>query len=559
MEFKRFTLRLSAAFFALSILSCGKAPENYGPSSWEPKPVVPEPETETVRTMPNVDSLLRATRHISTVHDAYTYEICKGVRETDMSVTLRTGEKANIYVTVGDLEEEGIRLVLAMPDNITATPATWPFRKLSEMAPTLESATSGVAAMINADFWSTSTFIPRGPVISNSYTLKTTFEPLGSGKQGVSFVGVGENGMVIEPSDKFNSAKGSLSQAGGSGLHLVKDGERVDQSSGPDTDREPRTAIGYTADNYVYFFTVDGRGAGGSEGMTLNDMGYILDGLKCKEAVNLDGGGSAQMLRRIAAGSFEISNRPSDGSERAVVEAWALMHDKAADEDPLESITIGDFACEFVRLLDIWESHTGTIASDNSHQGANAHTNVHFIPFYSSAMEGSDNNNYLEPVIRLKGRTFSLNEIWELAATGIVNLITTEGTSVLPSSAGSFVHTLGNGAGMDAVLPAPSGIPFGSLPWNEESGDLNLSASNPATTEFLAHLLPWLLSYAKSNGNIPNYCSTGNLGVNGFTGRMCSMRVLLIMARFYEQILKGGVSSNVYTYMKDRTVDPTLY
>ena len=37
------------------------------------------------------------------------------------------------------------------------------------------------------------------------------------------------------------------------------------------------------------------------------------------------------------------------------------------------------------------------------------------------------------------------------------------------------------------------------------------------------------------------------------------MRVLLIMARFYEQILKGGVSSNVYTYMKDRTVDPTLY
>ena len=37
------------------------------------------------------------------------------------------------------------------------------------------------------------------------------------------------------------------------------------------------------------------------------------------------------------------------------------------------------------------------------------------------------------------------------------------------------------------------------------------------------------------------------------------MRIMLVMARFYKTVLDANISENVYTYMKDRTVDPTLY
>ncbi len=83
--------------------------------------------------------------------------------------------------------------------------------------------------------------------------------------------------------------------------------------------RNPRTAVGYTADGEVLLLVVDGRQAA-SRGASLIELAEILLDLGAVEAVNLDGGGSSTMVV-----GETLVNRPSDGSERAVASALLLM------------------------------------------------------------------------------------------------------------------------------------------------------------------------------------------------------------------------------------------
>jgi exopolysaccharide biosynthesis protein len=81
------------------------------------------------------------------------------------------------------------------------------------------------------------------------------------------------------------------------------------------TSRHPRTALGFTASGDLVLAVVDGRQAH-SRGATLDELAMLMVSLGCMEAINLDGGGSAQM-------AFDglMVNRPSDGLERPVANA----------------------------------------------------------------------------------------------------------------------------------------------------------------------------------------------------------------------------------------------
>lgn len=61
-------------------------------------------------------------------------------------------------------------------------------------------------------------------------------------------------------------------------------------------DRHPRTAMGYTKDNKLIILVVEGRNPGKAEGATLNHLARIFKELGCREALNLDGGGSSCLL-----------------------------------------------------------------------------------------------------------------------------------------------------------------------------------------------------------------------------------------------------------------------
>lgn len=63
-----------------------------------------------------------------------------------------------------------------------------------------------------------------------------------------------------------------------------------------ENDKHPRTAMGYTYDGRLIILAVEGRRPGLAEGASLVQEAEMLQALGCKEALNLDGGGSSCLL-----------------------------------------------------------------------------------------------------------------------------------------------------------------------------------------------------------------------------------------------------------------------
>ena len=91
----------------------------------------------------------------------------------------------------------------------------------------------------------------------------------------------------------------------------------------------PRTAIGLSRDNRILtVFVADGRGAGGSLGLTGSEMADILiSDYGVYSALNLDGGGSTTLtMKDPATGESNILNVSSDGGQgRAVGSNLAIF------------------------------------------------------------------------------------------------------------------------------------------------------------------------------------------------------------------------------------------
>lgn len=79
------------------------------------------------------------------------------------------------------------------------------------------------------------------------------------------------------------------------------------------TNRHPRTAIGIRNNRKVLLITLDGR-TREAAGMTLNELAAFMASLKCRDAVNLDGGGSTTMW--IDGKAFNgVVNMPCDNKK----------------------------------------------------------------------------------------------------------------------------------------------------------------------------------------------------------------------------------------------------
>ena len=115
----------------------------------------------------------------------------------------------------------------------------------------------------------------------------------------------------------------------GGGPVLLKDGEIRDTYQeelfdGPDgilcDTRHPRTAIGSTSDGRLVLFVCEGRNmTSGVPGFTSGEVAKILKDLGCKEALNLDGGGSSCMIV-----NNQETIKPSDGAQRPVASVVLL-------------------------------------------------------------------------------------------------------------------------------------------------------------------------------------------------------------------------------------------
>jgi hypothetical protein len=90
---------------------------------------------------------------------------------------------------------------------------------------------------------------------------------------------------------------------------LLEDGLAVDTAAAP---IHPRTALGLAADGRtLYLVVVDGRQSGYSEGLSTGELAAYMLELGCRQAVNLDGGGSSIMLAADGKGGYRTLNDPS--------------------------------------------------------------------------------------------------------------------------------------------------------------------------------------------------------------------------------------------------------
>jgi exopolysaccharide biosynthesis protein len=101
---------------------------------------------------------------------------------------------------------------------------------------------------------------------------------------------------------------------------IVKDGVDTSAQSPPQGDPNnpnPRTLAGLSADGrHLYLAVIDGRVTGYSIGTTHAQSAALMLALGCDDALNLDGGGSSELVRADKLGRPFIVNNPSGGAER---------------------------------------------------------------------------------------------------------------------------------------------------------------------------------------------------------------------------------------------------
>lgn len=131
----------------------------------------------------------------------------------------------------------------------------------------------------------------------------------------LSFVGFNSSGHLVGGkigSQEEVKEKGILQ--GASFLPtLLKDGKKQPIPKEWANARHPRTLIGHFTNGDLLIIVIDGRGKGGSNGVTLEEAQRKLLEFKVRDAYNLDGGGSSAFYY-----NGRILNHPSDGRERPV-------------------------------------------------------------------------------------------------------------------------------------------------------------------------------------------------------------------------------------------------
>ena len=119
----------------------------------------------------------------------------------------------------------------------------------------------------------------------------------------------------------------AMQQAIGGAGKILLNGEYTNCGFVPSPNaRHPRSAVGISQDGQrVILATVDGRGA--SIGATHAEMAQIMRNLGAYHAMHFDGGGSSTLVAETHfSDGVTLRNRPSEGTQRGVVNALGVFH-----------------------------------------------------------------------------------------------------------------------------------------------------------------------------------------------------------------------------------------
>lgn len=165
---------------------------------------------------------------------------------------------------------------------------------------------------INADYYG---YRNEGIIIRNGKLYRNV-----PTREGAALLDNGE--LIIYDEREVNAedlvAQGAV-QSFSFGPALVKDGKAIENIQSSVNTNNPRTAIGMIAPYHYIFIVVDGRTAGYSDGIRMQDLAELLETLGCQTAYNLDGGQSSIMFFQ----GEQVNRLP--GGERSMSDALMLM------------------------------------------------------------------------------------------------------------------------------------------------------------------------------------------------------------------------------------------
>lgn len=233
--------------------------------------------------------------------------ISPGVNETEYYTnTTANDDQVVSYAITVDLSQSTI--IAGYKDYDTS--GSWGMQTVREQAAAAESARGvNVVAAVNGDFYNMGTGQPTGVLVMNGQVVNNA--------AGRNYFAILKDGTAVI---RTGSLQGDEAEAIGGALMLISDGEiAVVGNDSYYTTKQPRTAVGITADGQVVIVVADGRQAPTSSGYTYIELAEKMLELGCVDAINLDGGGSTTYLAQYSGtDELVLANTPSDGQERSV-------------------------------------------------------------------------------------------------------------------------------------------------------------------------------------------------------------------------------------------------
>lgn len=161
--------------------------------------------------------------------------------------------------------------------------------------------------------------VPTGTVIKDG-KIKSVGAP---NKHGGGLIGFNKDNVLVLTTDSAEKAiKKGMQDAVTFGPFLIVNGKSAEVSGNGGWGYANRTAIAQRKDGIVLFLVIDGRGANGSNGISIADMITLFEKYGAYNAANLDGGGSS-----VLTINSELINDPRGfgyTGERYLPNAWMV-------------------------------------------------------------------------------------------------------------------------------------------------------------------------------------------------------------------------------------------
>lgn len=230
-------------------------------------------------------------------------------------------------------------------------------------------------------------------------------------------------------------------------------------------------------------------------------------------------------------------------------------------------VDIGEFAKQYVKILDIWEETTGIV---NSVTGVGPTTDEEYAEF------DVEDAHYvpLETTITVGEKQFGTADIFEIAIRSYLLLRGYDGNS---TTAGNGTFEAITPATMSSDLPETHGYQWGPMPFNEtgsytapgnyisNGGELRMEvADNPDGVEMVKTDL--LDNFAQRNANFPinngllisNMSGYSDSQVPGYHGCCSAQRALITYAHFFKYLLDNDLE-DASSISADQTFESHLF